>query len=157
MKTNGTIWAWGFNEYGQLGDGTTDWKSSPVQIGSLTNWSKIVCGYNNRYATKTDGTLWGWGDNYYGQLGEGFDQNITKTSSPIQIGSLTTWINISVGSINIYGTLSGINVPISSGGTGQITQLSALKALMPTYTGPDKMVLTTDGNNAYWALLSTLS
>ena len=71
----GGLWAWGYNYFGQLGQGNVISYSSPVQVGSLTTWSKIACAYNNTLATKTDGTLWAWGRNAYGQLGQG---NITN-------------------------------------------------------------------------------
>jgi alpha-tubulin suppressor-like RCC1 family protein len=88
VKTNGTLWAWGWNSVGQLGDGTTVDKSSPVQIGTLTNWLNISCGASHTVAIKTDGTMWAWGQNNLGQLGVG---NLVGRSSPTQIGTLTTW------------------------------------------------------------------
>ena len=96
IKTDGTLWAWGYNDRGQLGDGTVVDKSSPVQIGALVNWSKIsvsssATGILFSMATKTDGTLWTWGGNTSGQLGDG---TVVNRSSPVQIGSGTTWNNI---------------------------------------------------------------
>lgn len=95
-KTDGTMWSWGAGGYGQLGLGNVTYYSSPKQIGALTNWSSGSIG--GRYfssAVKTDGTLWAWGDATYGQLGQG---NTTNTSSPVQIGALTTWSKASNGS-----------------------------------------------------------
>jgi alpha-tubulin suppressor-like RCC1 family protein len=69
-------------------------RSSPVQVGALTTWSNVACGYEHIIATKTDGTLWAWGGNQFGQLGLG---NITSRSSPVQVGALTTWSNIACG------------------------------------------------------------
>ena len=94
IKTDGTIWMWGFNNYGQLGDGSTTTRSSPVQIGALTTWSKLAVGRDHTLALKTDGTVWAWGRNRYGQLGDG---TATDRSSPVQIGSLTTWLELSAG------------------------------------------------------------
>jgi alpha-tubulin suppressor-like RCC1 family protein len=91
IKTDGTLWAWGNNSSGQLGDGTVTTRSSPVQIGSLTTWSSVSCGPYFTLATRTNGTLWAWGENLDGQLGLG---NTTYYSSPVQVGSLTTWSNI---------------------------------------------------------------
>ena len=88
VKTDGTLWAWGLNNFGELGDGTIVKKSSPVQVGALTTWSKIGCGDNHAMAIKTDGTLWTWGRSQSGQLGSGA---ITSRSSPVQVGALTTW------------------------------------------------------------------
>ena len=91
VKSNGTLWAWGGNGYGELGLGNTTNRSSPVQVGALTNWSKVFAISVAGLATKTDGTLWAWGRNYTGQLGQG---NNTDRSSPVQIGALTTWSKI---------------------------------------------------------------
>ena len=89
------LWLWGQNSYGQLGDSTIVDKSSPVQIGALTTWSKIAAGSNHSMAIKTDGTMWLWGmNNNYGHLG---DETRTNKSSPIQIGALTTWSLIAGG------------------------------------------------------------
>ncbi len=94
IKTDGTLWAWGLNNYGQLGDGTTIYKSSPVQIGTDTNWAFIAAGYTNSFGIKTDGTLWAWGDNSYSQLGDGTSIN---KSFPIQIGTDTNWSSVDSG------------------------------------------------------------
>ena len=91
VKTDGTLWAWGSNDYGIVGNGTTVKYSSPVQVGALTNWKQISGSYYSIHAVKTDGTLWGWGLNNLGKLGNG---NIINYSSPIQIGSLTTWKHV---------------------------------------------------------------
>lgn len=96
IKTDGTLWSWGRNDRGQIGDGTTTNRSSPVQIGALTNWLSIAGGGygGHSYAVKTDGTLWAWGRNGAGALGIG---NTTDYSSPKQVGSLTNWLKISSG------------------------------------------------------------
>jgi alpha-tubulin suppressor-like RCC1 family protein len=96
MKTDGTLWLWGQNNAGQLGDDTTVNKSSPVQtIVGGTNWSSVACGGNHTAAIKTDGTLWLWGQNSYAQLGD--DTNVSK-SSPVQtIAGGTNWSSVSCG------------------------------------------------------------
>ena len=88
-KTDGTLWAWGYNEKGQLGlnQAITTKISSPTQIPG-TNWSENISLYNYfSMATKTDGTLWTWGFGTNGQLG---DNSIVNKSSPVQIPG-TTW------------------------------------------------------------------
>ena len=94
IKTDGTLWTWGTNAFGQLGDNTLIHRSSPVQVvGFATNWSSVACGYYSTYALKKDGTLWAWGFNGYGQLG---DNTIANKSSPIQtIAGGTNWSKIS--------------------------------------------------------------
>lgn len=92
LKTDGTLWSWGSNDAGQLGNniGYVS-KSSPVQIGSDTNWANIACGGRNGYAVRTTGTLWSWGDSTYGALGLNQSTSFNYKSSPTQIGALTTW------------------------------------------------------------------
>lgn len=98
IRDDGTLWSWGRNNFGQLGQGltTTTNISSPVQIGSLTGWSSIAAGRYHSLATRTSGTLWAWGKNNNGQLGIG---STTNRSSPVQVGSGTTgdWIFVSAG------------------------------------------------------------
>ena len=94
VKTDGTLWTWGKNNYGQLGLGDTTNRSSPNQVGSLTNWLQVSCIYNSILVVKTDGTLWGFGKNNTGQLGLG---NTTNYSSPKQVGVLTNWASVSTG------------------------------------------------------------
>jgi alpha-tubulin suppressor-like RCC1 family protein len=95
IDTSNKLWAWGRNYTdAALGLGDTLDRSSPTQIGTLTNWSTIDSGYMHTTAIKTDGTIWSWGNNYNGKLGLG---NTTYYSSPKQIGSLTNWLKISCG------------------------------------------------------------
>jgi len=94
VKTDGTMWAWGRNHKGQLGLGDLTDRSSPVQVGSLTNWSQVAVMNYSTLAIKTDGTMWAWGQNTNGELAQG---NTTSTSSPVQIGALTTWRQVSGG------------------------------------------------------------
>ena len=81
-KTDNTLWAWGYNNFGQLSDGTTVAKSAPVQIAGTT-WAQVACGYFHTLARKTDNTLWAWGRNNYGQLGDG---TTVAKSTPTQVG-----------------------------------------------------------------------
>lgn len=88
VKTNGTIWTWGRGASGRLGLNDTANRSSPTQVGALTNWSSASMAYNFCAAIKTDGSLWAWGYNTYGALGLG---DTVSRSSPVQVGALTTW------------------------------------------------------------------
>ena len=96
IKTDGTLWSWGYNGYGQLGQGNITNRSSPVQVGALTSWLNVACGYEYTIASKTDGTLWAWGKNDVGQLG--LSNTLATFSSPVQVGALTTWSKIAAGS-----------------------------------------------------------
>ena len=94
-KSDGSLWAWGSNYHGQLGDGTTIDRHSPIRIGSDTNWQSIQTVGSYSLATKSDGTLWAWGRNYNGQLGDG---TTIDRHSPVQIGSENDWQSIAAGS-----------------------------------------------------------
>ena len=96
LKQDGTLWAWGMNDNGQLGDGTVDTQTSPVTVaGGGTNWVFISAGGYHTIANKTDGTLWAWGNNFYGQLGDG---TTNERSVPVSvIGSGKYWSNITAG------------------------------------------------------------
>jgi alpha-tubulin suppressor-like RCC1 family protein len=94
-KTDGTLWTWGWNSSGQLGQNNRiDDKSSPVQVGTGTNWSQVSTGQSSNIATKTDGTLWTWGRNDRGQLG--INSRLYR-SSPTQVGTGTNWSLVSIG------------------------------------------------------------
>ncbi|MDY7033888.1 MAG: hypothetical protein SVY10_18495, partial [Thermodesulfobacteriota bacterium] len=71
IKADGSLWAWGRNNYGQLGDGTTAYKNTPTQIGTDTDWSYLAAGGYHTVGIKADGSLWAWGRNNYSQLGDG--------------------------------------------------------------------------------------
>jgi len=90
-KTDGTLWTWGLNNLGHLGQNNRTQYSSPVQIPGTT-WNKIGFGWYSSCATKTDGTLWSWG---YGLLGNLAQNNRTQYSSPVQIPG-TTWSSVSI-------------------------------------------------------------
>jgi alpha-tubulin suppressor-like RCC1 family protein len=94
LKADGTIWTWGENTYGQLGDGSLTDRLYPVKIGSDNNWSAVSAGYFHSIALKSNGTLWGWGRNGTGQVGDG---STTQRTSPVQVGSDTKWKSIVAG------------------------------------------------------------
>jgi len=94
LNTDGTIWSWGNNSRGQLGDGTTTSKTSPVKIQSDTNFIAVTTGFEHVMAIQNNGTLWAWGYNNNGQLGNGTN---TNSSTPIQIGTDDSWATIAAG------------------------------------------------------------
>jgi alpha-tubulin suppressor-like RCC1 family protein len=99
IKTDGTLWTWGSNDNGQLGNNTTTDKSSPIQtVSGGTNWKQVACGSYHTTAIKTDGTLWLWGLNDYGQLG---DETVVSKSSPIQtVAAGTNWKQVAAANYN---------------------------------------------------------
>ena len=119
VKTDGTLWAWnGPGDYGLWGDSTPPtfglYRSSPAQVGSSTNWKQVTCSSRAAGGVKTDGTLWMWGWNgenlsekSLGLLGTSLGENQYR-SSPIQVGSDTTWSEVSLFENDF--TFSGIGI-----------------------------------------------
>src|SRR5262249_32790744 len=89
VKSDGTVWCWGDNTYGQLGDTTTNNHSSPVQVPTaiLPNAVEVTAGENHTCARRSNGTLWCWGRNANGQLG---DNTVSNRSSPTQVTPANT-------------------------------------------------------------------
>lgn len=72
LKDDGSVWSWGNNDYGTLGDGTTDRREAPVKVDDLANIVALEAGRDSCFALDRDGAIWAWGSNEYGQLGKGF-------------------------------------------------------------------------------------
>ena len=106
INASGELFCWGVGNYGANGQNNVISYSSPVQVGSLTNWSQVVAGSGIIMSLKTDGTLWSWGENDYGQLGQNYGTG-SNVSSPVQIGSATDWEHISLGYQNAGAIRSG--------------------------------------------------
>ena len=94
LRSDGTLWAWGGNGDGQLGNATNMNQCTPVQIGTGQLWQSVTAGDQNSFALRSDGTLWAWGLNGAGQLGDGTN---TNRNAPVQIGTATNWKEISAG------------------------------------------------------------
>ena len=136
-KTDGTLWVWGDNDYGQLGQNSVVKRSSPVQVPGTTwptsnsNGIKLFAsGYTsqNTALIKTDGTLWVWGRNYAGELGQNEGDQASHYSSPVQIPG-TTWKHVSFGNYQMFATKTdgtawgwGINGNGSSGQNNTINR-----------------------------------
>ncbi len=96
VRTNGTAWAWGCDQRGQLGDNTTSNASSPTSVvGGFTDWSSVSSGTNHSLGLRVSGSVWGWGCNQCGVIG---DNTITDKSSPVStVGGFSDWCQISTG------------------------------------------------------------
>lgn len=75
LDKDGTVWAWGYNGYGQLGNNTATNSSLPVKVTGLTDAVSIAAGYYNSFAVRKDGSVWSWGHNAYGSLGNSNTSN----------------------------------------------------------------------------------
>lgn len=124
MKTNGSIWSFGSNTYGQLGNNSYDNKIIPTQFGIGSQWSKISAGALHSLALKNNNTLFSFGNNDYGQLG---NNNTSDCPFPIQIGGSATWSNISAGYYHSF-TIKSDNSILGSGNNdhGQIGDNSVI-------------------------------
>jgi alpha-tubulin suppressor-like RCC1 family protein len=97
IKTDGTLWTWGSNFSGRLGDNTEDSRSTPVTtFAGGTNWKQVACGYSHIAAIKTDGTLWTWGSNLDGPLG--INTSVTFSFTPVTtFAGGTNWKQVDCG------------------------------------------------------------
>lgn len=141
VKDDGSVWAWGSNHTGQLGDGTTLARPRPVQINGLRDVISIASADNHSLALKKDGTVWAWGNNRFGQLGvDGMNVQLT----PQQIPNLTDVAAIEASPASSYaikkdGTLwswgnnnqgqLGDGTTISRSTPTQVTLVGTVKAL----------------------------
>ncbi|WP_368667433.1 RCC1 domain-containing protein, partial [Corallococcus sp. AB030] len=97
LKQDGTVWGWGYNSEGELGDGTRTSRLKPVQVLGLTGVKALAAGDFHTHAVKQDGTVWAWGRNEYGQLGDG---TTTDRLRPVQVPGLTGVTALATGSSN---------------------------------------------------------
>ncbi|MFA6150794.1 MAG: T9SS type A sorting domain-containing protein [Chitinophagaceae bacterium] len=154
IKTNGTLWGWGDNNYGELGNGSTTDEYNPVQIGTGTDWKMVATGAYYSFGLKNDGTLWAWGKSSFGGA---------NVKVPTQVGSSTDWKFIATlddshfaiktdGTLwswgdNIAGQLGiGTNSP-----TTTITQVGTDKDWESVAPGTDQTVMM-KGNHTIWGV-----
>ncbi|MEW1820646.1 S-layer homology domain-containing protein [Arthrobacter sp. NPDC080031] len=160
VKTDGTVWGWGYNGSGQLGDGTISDSAMPVQAHGLNSVQTVFTGSNSTYALKTDGTVWAWGSNSSGQLGDGTN---TSSSVPVQVAALSGVQSIastgsSVLAVKTDGTVwawgwnadgqLGNGTTTSSSVPVQVPGLTGVQSLVSN--GSSVLTLKTDGTVWAW-------
>ena len=112
IRTDGSLWAWGDNNWWRLGIGTSGNPHTPTRVGSETDWASVSAGPSGEHpfangvvyltgshtaAVTTTGELWVWGTNTWGQLGDGTGGTSNFHTSPIRIGADSNWASVSVG------------------------------------------------------------
>lgn len=97
LLQDGTVWAWGDNTYGSLGNGTYFNSFVPVQVQGLTGVVSIAAGYEFSLAVRKDGTVWGWGHSDYGQIGNGATGTNTTSPTPVQIPGISGATSVAAG------------------------------------------------------------
>lgn len=153
LKRNGTVWAWGANDYGTLGNGTTNRQTTVVQVSNLSNVTAIDTGGSFSFALKSDGTIWGWGRNF-GWLGNGTTTEYSAV--PLQVSDITNALAINAGgghsvAVLADGTLRawGINSNGQIGDGTRITRTSPVQVsgifivTQPIFTLPTSNVYDT--------------
>lgn len=135
LKTNGTLWAWGGNDYGQLGNGTVVSAAQPVQV--LDQVTAVSAGDYHVAAIRADGTLWTWGDNLYGQLGDGTRDSMSAPHQVLADVRFAVMGDYHAAAISTDGTLytwgSNLDGQLGTGGLGDTTDegTGARLQLMP--------------------------
>jgi alpha-tubulin suppressor-like RCC1 family protein len=133
VRMDGTLWAWGRNNSGQVGDGTTTDRNLPTRIGLQTDWFEVWTGTYHTLAMKIDGSLWAWGSNaYFGQLGDG---TTTDRHAPVLVTS-TYFSSLSVGyAFNIAVKGDGTLWAWGSNTAGQLGDGTNTNRMIPTQIG----------------------
>jgi hypothetical protein len=98
LKNDGTVWVWGKNDQGQLGNGTTNDHPLAIQVDGLYNIIAVAAGRSHSVALSNDGTVWAWGRNSDGMLGDGTRTRMATT--PVQVHNINDAIAISAGSFH---------------------------------------------------------
>jgi alpha-tubulin suppressor-like RCC1 family protein len=140
LKSDGTVWAWGANYRGQLGDGNRgtkltnglpNFQDRPVHTVAGSDWVKVEAGSVSSYGLKRDGSLWAWGLNNFCQLGIG---SWTDSPKPVQVGTATNWVKIRAGLVSAAGIQSDGSLWIWGGSPklGNTASRSPQNLLVPT-------------------------
>ena len=162
LDTNGKVWVWGWNFYGQLGDGLSPTsRNAPFNLTSISNITAIAGGDAHSLAIDTSGDLWVWGWNSHGQLGDGLSptnrdaphklttiSNVTAVSGGVHTMAIDTSRNLWVWGDNAFGQLGDGNSPTDRDAPYNLTTLPNV-ATIDAY-GYHSLAITTNGDLWAW-------
>lgn len=153
LKSDGTVWCWGYGGDGQLGNGAVANSSTPVQVSGLADVTDFSAGGNTTCAIKNDGTVWCWGEGSNGQIGDG---NNNDRNSPLQVSGLTSVIEVA----SVYGSHCALKNDSTvwcwgAGTAGQLGNSASLDSNTPVQTTGIANAVSLDGSR-YGAHFCTL-
>jgi alpha-tubulin suppressor-like RCC1 family protein len=161
LRSDGTVWGWGLNDYGQLGIGAAFESNVPVQVAGLPGVVAIAGGWHDGYALAADGTVWAWGDDSSGQLGNSAD--IAGSLVPVQVAGLahvsaiasafsTGYALSSDGTVSSWGSNAEGELGVAGAATGdavrQVSGLASVRAVAAGFSGG--YALRADGTVWSW-------
>jgi alpha-tubulin suppressor-like RCC1 family protein len=136
IKSTGSLWCWGDNAYGPVGDGTGIDRLVPTQVGTAMDWAVVSAGSLHTCGVRTDGSLWCWGENTFGQLGDG---TWTERLAPVRVGTGTDWVSVEAGSLHTCGVRTdgslwcwGDNIFLQGGAPDDVNEVNS-----PVQVGTD--------------------
>ena len=161
LRSDGTLWSWGCDAYGQLGFSAQGLTTDPTRVGSDMDWVMVSAGLEHSLGVRADGTLWTWGCNQRGELGRG---NVTSgESTPAQVGQANNWVMVSGGGAHSMGLQSdGSLWAWGDNSCGQLGLGDFTRRTSPTQVGGDtnwvtvcagghhSLGLRSDGTLASW-------
>lgn len=101
LRSDGTVWSWGSNEFGRLGTNSTGYTGTPARIPGLTGITQLGANATSTYALRSDGTVWAWGSNARGQLGANSTAALSRT--PVQVSGLAGVTSLHAGDSRLTG------------------------------------------------------
>lgn len=151
IRSNGTLWSWGSNQYGQLGTGNNTERLTPTQVGTST-WRSVATGGNRSYAINTDRTLWAWGSNQDFGLGT---LTVGNRLVPTRVNSTATWLMVAA----TYSSAAAIRTDgkLFTWGSGNLGTLGLGTTVTgvvsaPRQVGTDNWVYVAAGANSFYAI-----